>query len=69
MTEPDWPAIAAALCLVARSAGCRCEFERTKGGVPIWFPDDHGGIGRKLIKRCSRCIALERYDEALELTA
>lgn len=61
----DWRQIADALSLAARTAGCRCEYERTKGGVPIWFPMEGGGIGRKLIRRCSKCLAVDAYDEAV----
>lgn len=60
----DWRALADALYLVARSAGCRCEYARNTAGVPLWFPNDAGGIGRKLIKRCSRCVAKEAYEAA-----
>jgi hypothetical protein len=49
------------LYIVAKTAGCLCEFERTKSGVPIWFPIEGGGIGRKLIKRCGKCLAVEAY--------
>lgn len=67
ITDPvtDWRAIAAALYPAARTAGCICEYERTKGGVPVWFPIEGGGIGRKLIKRCSRCIAIEMHETAV----
>lgn len=66
----DWRAIADALYLAARTAGDRCEYERNRAGVPLWFQNSAGGIGRKLITRCSRCTALNMYEEAagLELT-
>jgi len=61
-----WRAIAAALYPAARTAGCLCEYERTKGGVPIWYPAEGGGIERKLIKRCARCKALEMHETAVK---
>lgn len=61
----DWRAIAEALYPAARSAGCTCSYERTKSGVPMWFPIEGGGIGRKLIKYCSRCKALEMHETAI----
>jgi hypothetical protein len=68
MADPvtDWRAIAEALYPAARTAGCICEYERTKGGVPIWFPTEGGGIARKLIKRCSRCLAIEMHETAVK---
>jgi hypothetical protein len=63
-SEPDWKEIAHALYLTARTAGCRCEYERNGSGVPVWFKDDAGGIGRKLIKQCSRCVGIESYEVA-----
>lgn len=62
----SWEKIAAQLYGVALSAGCRCEYERNAAAVPVWFPDDHGGIGRKLIHRCSRCEAIDAYREAAQ---
>lgn len=61
----DWREIAIALYPAARTGGCTCAYERTKGGVPIWFPAEGGGIVRKLIRRCSRCIALEMHETAI----
>jgi hypothetical protein len=60
-----WRAIADALYPAARTAGCYCDYERTKGGVPIWFPIVGGGIGRKLIKLCARCKAIEMHENAV----
>jgi hypothetical protein len=62
--DETWRAIADMLALVARTAGCRCEYERNGAGVPIWFPNEAGGIERRLIKRCGRCVALETYNAA-----
>ena len=59
-----WRAIAEALYPVARA--CTCELERTKGSVPIWFPDDGGSIARKLVKRCSRCEAIDLHEMAIK---
>lgn len=67
MTDPNWQAIAQKLATVAR--GCTCEYERTKPGVPMWFPDSAGGIGRKLIKQCSRCAALDEFKAAAKVAA
>lgn len=58
----NWRAIADALYPAARTAGCTCDYQRTAGGVPMWFPMEGGGIARKLIKRCARCIAIEAYE-------
>jgi hypothetical protein len=66
VTGTAWQAIAAALYPAAKSAGCRCEYERNGAGVPVWYPNEAGGIGRKLIKRCSRCLALEAYEVATD---
>ena len=63
---PDWRSIADALSIVVRSAGCRCEFERNASGVPVWFPNEGGGIGRKLTHLCSRCAAIAAYTTATE---
>jgi hypothetical protein len=43
-------------------AGCSCEYARTKGGVPLWFAVEGGGIARRLIRQCGKCAALEQYD-------
>jgi hypothetical protein len=64
MTEPNWREIAERLYPVAMRSGCLCEYERAKGGVPMWFPMEGGGIGRKLIKQCSRCVVDELYRSA-----
>jgi len=61
----NWRAIAEALYPAARTAGCLCEYQRTPGGVPMWFPTEGGGIGRKLIRRCSRCQAIEMHETAV----
>jgi len=50
------------LYLVAKSSGCRCDFQRTGSGVPQWFPDSGGGIGRKLVRLCARCQAIAAYE-------
>lgn len=74
MTEgvtPDWPAIAHQLYREVTLALCRCQFERTRSGVPIWKPIPDGqGISRTLIVRCSNCAARNAYEAAagLELT-
>ena len=65
VAQSDWRAIADVLYGSVRTAGCRCEFERNRAGVPLWFPNDAGGIGRKLVKRCSRCVALDLYQAAI----
>lgn len=71
ITDPeiDWRAIAAALYPAARTAGCLCQYERNSAGVPVWFPTEAGGLGRKLIKRCSRCIAIEAHETAVKAEA
>ena len=60
-----WRAIADALYPAARTAGCLCEYQRAPGGVPIWFPAEGGGIARKLIRRCSRCKAIDMHETAI----
>lgn len=67
MSDPviDWKLVAAALYPAARTAGCTCDYERTSTGVPMWFPIEGGGIGRKLIKRCARCKAIEMHELAV----
>jgi hypothetical protein len=60
-----WRTISAALYPAARTAGCICEFERNAAGVPMWFPTEGDGIARKLIKRCSRCKAIEMHEIAI----
>lgn len=64
----NWRAIADALYPAARTAGCTCDYQRTAGGVPMWFPSEGGGIARKLIKRCARCIAIENYEAIAEVS-
>lgn len=61
----DWKVIAEALYPAARSAGCNCDYARTKGGIPVWFPSEGGGIARKLIKRCARCLAIDLHENAV----
>src|ERR1700679_2483611 len=58
----DWKSIADALYPVIRA--CTCDLERNSAGVPVWFPMEGGGIGRKLTRRCSRCVAKEMYEAA-----
>jgi hypothetical protein len=65
----DWRAVAEALYPVARISGCRCDYERNAAGVPIWFKNDAGGIGRRLLKRCSRCVALDLFEAAIAAAA
>ena len=63
MSEPNWQAIAALLYSVAKTAGDRCEYERNAAGVPIWYLNPESNqLERKLITKCSRCIALESYE-------
>jgi hypothetical protein len=62
----DWRAIADGLSPAARNAGCRCDYERNSAGIPMWFPVEGGGIARKLIRRCSKCIAVDVYDAAVQ---
>jgi hypothetical protein len=51
------------LYLSLRAKPCSCEFERTAGGVPIWFVNsENGALERKLIKQCSRCAGVEEYE-------
>ena len=53
------------------SAPCRCQYERNSAGVPVWFKNEDGGIGRKLILQCSPCRVIEEYEReqrALEAT-
>jgi hypothetical protein len=70
LADQDWKAIAEKLYLTLNAFGCTCEFERNKSGVPLWFPMEGGGIGRKLLKRCSKHQACNEYELAagLELT-
>lgn len=63
----DWREIAAALYVVARA--CTCDYERNSAGVPLWFPMEGGGIGRKLIHQCSRCAARSEYEAAAGVAA
>jgi hypothetical protein len=64
----DWRAVADALYPAARTAGCQCQYERNSAGVPVWFPMEGGGLGRKLTHRCGRCIAKEMYETAAGVT-
>jgi hypothetical protein len=70
VAEPDWKAIAEQLYVTLNAFGCTCEFERNRTGVPLWHPDTGGGIGRRLIKICSKHQACNVYELAagLELT-
>jgi hypothetical protein len=54
---------------LARIAGCRCSYERNSSGVPVWYPNEAGGIGRRLIKQCSRCHAIELFEAAHPVSA
>jgi hypothetical protein len=67
----DWRRVAERLAQSLRAMPCRCDFQRSPGGVPLWFPkaDGSGGIERKLIRQCSRCAALEIHDVSIERAA
>jgi hypothetical protein len=63
-SKVNWQALAAQLYPAAKSAGCRCEYERNGAGVPVWYPAE-GGLERRLIQRCSRCVAILAYEAAV----
>lgn len=44
------------LALALRAMPCRCQ--RAKE----WSKSENGELERKVVARCSRCTALERYD-------
>jgi hypothetical protein len=67
--DTDWRDLALSALPIIRTAGCRCEYERSSAGVPIWYPMEGGGIGRKLIRRCGPCIAREAFEAAIEAEA
>lgn len=56
--EPDWHPIADQLARALRHLPCSCAYKRVNG-IPLWVNGQ-----RVLEKACSRCAALERYDEA-----
>jgi len=73
MSDPDWPAIAAQLYLEVKLAVCRCEYSRTKSGVPTWQPimvdGAQLGISRQMTgERCANCRAREAYEMAAGIT-
>ena len=47
------------LYLSLKGQPCRCQYERDKRGVPIW---EGIPLARKLISRCTRCVAVEDYE-------
>ena len=65
MSEPDWESLARMLYPVAVTAGCRCEYERNGAGVPTWYPTEVGVIERRLVQRCSKCLAVDAYKAAV----
>jgi hypothetical protein len=63
--EPDWKVIAQTLYAPLRIASCRCETAWVRATPERPNPD-----GRQIIKRCSRCCAMNEFELAtgLELT-
>lgn len=67
MSDPDWREIAAQLYAVAKTAGCRCDYERNGMGVPTWYINpETNTLERKLVAECSRCKALAVYELAIK---
>ncbi len=54
----DWKLISDRLYASLKSMPCRCEFAKE------WGKSAEDGLVRPLIKRCSRCISIELYEQA-----
>jgi hypothetical protein len=50
------------LFLSLRATPCRCEYERI-ANVPTWHKGTGGELERKLVKRCSRCVAVYNFEK------
>lgn len=49
------------LYLSLKAMPCRCAYARNPRGVPVW---EGVPAARVLVKRCSRCAAVESYEAA-----